>query len=133
MKKKLFLLLTMVIASQAFSQNSDESRVVSRYCELLGLKTTTLDGKFSVILPDGNSVSPYDFYLGRAGQDYNYCAKNGYSTVLKNTKGRSILKPFCHDKESGKIIPLNQLIYNNDDYQFLYGVGADLPDPDPDM
>jgi len=72
------------------------------YCSELGyqVKTITEDdgGQYSVcVFPDGNSCDAWRFLVGKCGEEYSYCAKNGYGQIIK-TDGKnpfSINYPVC--------------------------------------
>lgn len=52
-------------------------------------------------LPDGNEVSEWDFFEGRAGYQYSYCVQNGYELEIM-TDGQNSFSPHyavCVDEE----------------------------------
>ncbi|MBU1082887.1 DUF333 domain-containing protein [Patescibacteria group bacterium] len=43
-------------------------------------------------MPNGTSCGEWDFYAGKCGSQYSYCARNGYATVTK-TDGNDNFSP----------------------------------------
>ena len=74
------------------------------YCSELGyqVKTITQDdgGQYSVcVFPDGNSCDAWQFLEGKCGEEYSYCAINGYGQIIK-TDGKNSFSgtyPVCVD------------------------------------
>ena len=52
----------------------------------------TGDQKGYCKMPNGISCGEWDFYAGKCGSEYSYCAKNGYNTVTK-TDGEDCFSP----------------------------------------
>jgi putative hemolysin len=69
----------------------------AKYCKLLGYEYKIVKGlkgeKGICVLPDGDAVSAWDFYKGKVGREYSYCAKKGLSIET------------C--KSSAKCLPVN--------------------------
>jgi len=61
----------------------------SVYCQELGYELEmreTEEGTIGVcVFPDGKECEEWDFLSGRCGQEYSYCAQEGYT--LKETEG----------------------------------------------
>ncbi|HAJ78977.1 MAG TPA: hypothetical protein DCO75_04335 [Fibrobacteres bacterium] len=58
------------------------------YCEKMGYPySTEKDSAGNVhgvcTLPDGSKVDGWDFFRGKKGTKYNYCAKKGYKTEVQ--------------------------------------------------
>jgi C1A family cysteine protease len=74
------------------------------YCSELGyqVKTITQDdgGQYSVcVFPDGNICDAWQFLEGKCGEEYSYCAINGYGQIIK-TDGKNSFSgtyPVCVD------------------------------------
>ena len=55
------------------------------YCEMMGYqyetRTDSEGSQYGVcIFPDGSECDAWDFYYGRAGKEFSYCARYGYDT-----------------------------------------------------
>jgi putative hemolysin len=81
----IFLLLINIqpVAAEIIIDNVDLNPAAV-YCNSLGYQYNILtndEGEYGVcILPDGQIVDEWQFFLGDAGQEYNYCALKGYNT-----------------------------------------------------
>ena len=55
----------------------------ANYCEMMGYQyETRVDSEGNqygvCIFPDGSECDAWDFYYGRAGKEFSYCARYGY-------------------------------------------------------
>jgi hypothetical protein len=93
MCKKMFVLIVMLLAlafSLAGCGEEEEEQVVqpglanpaSLYCQDLGYTEETREnasGQYGVcIFPDGSECDTWDFLSGRCGQEFSYCAQQGF-------------------------------------------------------
>jgi subtilisin family serine protease/Leucine-rich repeat (LRR) protein/C1A family cysteine protease len=67
------------------------------YCtRVMGYEYRTVDGPDGqdgiCVLPDGSECDQWDFYAGLCGQDYSYCAQQGYG-IETRTDGRDPFSP----------------------------------------
>ncbi len=66
------------------------------YCELMGYEyriEKTRDGEHGVVtFPDGTECDEWDFYSGRCGQKWSYCAREGWGTETADD-GRDPFSP----------------------------------------
>ena len=63
------------------------------YCSQLGYEVEVVTeedgGQYSVCsFPDGNYCDAWQFLQGTCGEEYSYCAKNGYALIVK-TDGKN--------------------------------------------
>jgi len=71
------------------------------YCQAMGynwtIKPDTRGEAGYCILPQGKSVGEWDFIRGSAGQEYSYCARQGYraKTIKDSEKCSSIASSTC--------------------------------------
>ena len=78
----------------------------SSYCEALGYRyEKQIDKRGNevgiCILPNGQKVNAWDFYKGKVGKQFSYCAKNGLQTVShrKHTKGYTSTCTACLEEK----------------------------------
>jgi putative hemolysin len=91
MKKMLLLLGVMGIFFMmpvTYGQFKNLPNPAAVYVEKMGyhyeITKDPLSNAYGVcIFPDGTKVNSWDFYRGKAGQSYSYCAKKGYLTESK--------------------------------------------------
>jgi putative hemolysin len=74
--------------------------VENLYCKYLGYELKYQEGtnKFVVVLPNSDEVNPRDFYMGKIGQEYSYCALKGYKIMQKGIDGweHTYKYPVCY-------------------------------------
>jgi C1A family cysteine protease len=116
MKRLIFITTFLLFSGYLIGQFKGIPDPSAKYCKLLGYDYKIVKGekgeKGICLLPDGSAVSSWDFYKGKVGKEYSYCAKKG---LLIETKiidhGSSIEEcPVCVDKEKKIEIPLLQLL-----------------------
>ena len=86
----MILITVFVLAGYVWAGMPNPAAV---YCSELGYqgKTITQDdgGQYSVcVFPDGNSCDAWQFLEGKCGEEYSYCAQNGYGQIIK-TDGKN--------------------------------------------
>jgi putative hemolysin len=63
------------------------------YCTELGYEYVIVDTpegqRGVVVLPNGERCDAWDFYRGKCGQEYSYCAREGYGIVTKEVTNGS--------------------------------------------
>lgn len=73
----------------------------TKYCIDLGYKwekKMTADGEAGIcVMPDGVKLEEWDFALGREGEEWSYCEKNGYELkIISNVdKCQNVLSEEC--------------------------------------
>ncbi len=122
------LVLIFPIISQA--QHLIDGSLPQRYAIISGheILFDNASKSYKVVLPDGQFVSPTDFFKGKIGTEFNYCSDNGYKTKVVKLKGKPITKSFCY-KDDGTRKSIARLAYEKGDYNYLYGVGIGAPPP----
>ncbi len=123
-------LLSIFTFSSAYSDPGRGFNNPSRvYCETLGYKYgihTDEDGnQYGVCtLPDKTSCDAWDFYRGKTGQQYSYCAKKGYGIETKSVSRESYSKEYavCLSRSGpSQEIPMVDLMIQNRDFPDLVG------------
>lgn len=101
-----FLVLVLVLS---FTANCFAlSNPAAVYCGKLGY-----DYESGVcVTSDGTRLDAWDFYRGKAGGKYSYCAKKGYGTEseMTNEGSYSIERAVCVGAAGGKKIPMLDLM-----------------------
>lgn len=134
-----FFLAVLLIADFAYAI-SDPSML---YCQKLGYTTsivTTSAGDIGYCTVKGNKFNSWDFFNGKVGQNYSYCAKKGYDTVNGPVPGNSfgLTEAFCVPKPlqfpilssikslgvTPKKIAMVDLMSSNGDSPFSSGTSA---------
>ena len=67
------------------------------YCRELGYQVEMVKekggGQHTVcVFPDGNKCDAWSFMIGKCGEEYSYCARNGYKQIIK-TDGKFAFSP----------------------------------------
>jgi len=89
------------------------------YCEELGYSYNiekTLSGERGVCkISEGIELDGWDFFKGKVGKEYSYCAKHGYDieTEILNKDGYTVEHAVCVPKAGGARISLHELMENN--------------------
>ncbi|MCD6347677.1 MAG: T9SS type A sorting domain-containing protein [Bacteroidales bacterium] len=121
--KKLFLLLFICCSIGALGQIPTTVNVAVKYCDLMGyeLKFDEDTKQTLCVLPNGELVSPYEFFKGRVGQKYSYCNRNGYNIRTKRVErnGAYYAIPIC-DKKKKKSKSMMELMFQNKKYKDLF-------------
>lgn len=81
--KRLVIILVLIFTFLTLIAQKSYKNPAAVYCIAMGCKyEITTDSKGNsisrCILPDGSQVDPWDFYKGKVGKEYSYCAKKGY-------------------------------------------------------
>lgn len=106
------------------AQRTGSPNPAARYCKLLGYDYKIIKGntgeKGVCILPNGFAVDAWDFYKGKVGQEYSYCARNGYSIELKTINYGNFIEecPICIQKDKDIQIPMDVLMRENGIFLF---------------
>lgn len=79
------------------------------YCSLLGYQTgiqDTAQGQVGICtLPDGEVCGEWDFFRGKCGQDFTWCAVNGLQVrAVSESDGSSIQEYAVCIDESGNVV-----------------------------
>lgn len=88
---------------------SNLANPATTYCILMGYSTQTVEtaqGQQGVcVFPDGSNCDEWAFLNGSCGQQYSYCAKQGYGIQTARSAGNSYSQEsaVCTDS-SGKVI-----------------------------
>lgn len=123
MKRFTIVLLALVLSVSAYAQKGFRNPAAA-YCDLLGYRySVKVDKKGSsvgvCILPDGRTVSAWDFYRGKVAKEYSYAALKGYDieTVTEKVDGYMEEKAVCvrEDKGVEERISLEELMERNGD------------------
>ena len=100
------------------------------YCDMMGYQyETRIDSEGSqygiCIFPDGSECDAWDFYYGRAGEEFSYCARYGYDIETEEIDGGTYSGEcaICIPKESDSMkgisrIPMLELMELNDEPLF---------------
>jgi len=102
-KENLFLSPHLSTKKQNINQNlfSDESFAKTRigmanpaaiYCMEMGYKCEMRNQIGYVVFPDSSECTQWDFLQGLCGQEFSYCAQQGYDLIIKDD-GRNPLTP----------------------------------------
>ena len=84
--------ITIDLQNESLNLSQNESldglaNPASVYCYELGYShkiIETPEGQVGICMfPDGAECDEWEFYAGTCGQTYNYCAQNGYETIIK--------------------------------------------------
>src|SRR5271157_3447634 len=88
-KKSFLVALAFLLCSTAAFALANPSTV---YCNEMGrefggyqyvMKTDSDSNQYGIcIMPDGTQCDSWDFFHGKCGNDFSYCAKNGYGTTI---------------------------------------------------
>lgn len=73
------------------------------YCTELGYTYEVAEGQGVCIFGDGKQCDGWEFLEGKCGQEYSYCAKNGYN-VITRTDGQNVFSreyAVCVKKQKG--------------------------------
>ncbi|HUT83293.1 MAG TPA: C1 family peptidase [Thermodesulfobacteriota bacterium] len=105
--------LPTALATITFFQCAEVSAIpnpAAVYCEDMGYEykiIKTEAGEFGACVVDGNEYEAWDFFDGEVGQEYSYCARQGYDieTVRDGKNGFSPKYAVCvsKDKERRRI------------------------------
>ena len=88
MKKiELLVVLLIVLTAPCFAIPNP----AAVYCRELGynyeIKTDRMGNQYGLcVIPDGPKLNAWDFFKGKVGQNYSYCAKQNYEIEIKNDK-----------------------------------------------
>lgn len=107
------------------------------YCEDMGYQYSLNETDEGVVgtctFPDGTSCNEWDFFAGKCGEAYSYCAQNGYG-ITTETEGASSLAAeyaVCTDGSGKKVGLQEELALINEkvlDSSCASGEGAELDD-----
>ena len=105
--------------SQATSDASCEGISIvnpaGAYCQLMGYTAGIAEnetGQFSTCtLPDDTVCDAWEFLSGKCGQEYSYCAMNGYDmeTVQEGGDPYSVEYAVCIDEDGNRLGSVTQL------------------------
>ena len=105
----LFLILLVVNVSAL-------SNPAAGYCKSLGYDykiEKTADGEYGVCIIKGKAYDEWDFYSGKVAQNYNYCGKKGYLTIIKTDGKNPFSKEYavCVSKKNKEIaVPYEEFV-----------------------
>ena len=95
---RIFRILPLFLVAACFLASPAAGAInpIAGYCSALGHSTTTVtlpggDVVRLCVLPDGRAVDEGEFYYGRTGLEYSYCAQQGYKAV------HLVDSPVCHE------------------------------------
>lgn len=92
------------------------------YCKAMGYTFSTQKSDSGSVgyctLPDGSQVNAWDFFRGKTGTEYSYCAQKGYSMTTRTvtTDGYQAEEPVCippsssSGKQSGSSKPMMDML-----------------------
>jgi putative hemolysin len=82
----IFLIAHIQIVSAEIAFDNPVLNPAAVYCSNLGYQSKILtnpEGEYGTCqLPDGQVIDEWRFFLGDAGQDFNYCGLKGYKTEI---------------------------------------------------
>ncbi len=80
---RLFVIAALMglVVSAAGGEGLQMFNPAARYCEELGYTYLVESGE--CVLPNGETVSSWDFYRGKVGQEYSFCAGQGYEIATE--------------------------------------------------
>ena len=111
MKKLLvfsFVTALVIVLSQATNALALENPAAV-YCKQLGYQyqiKQTFSGERGVCVINNVAYDEWDFFSGKVAKSYNYCAKNGYSTITKTDGKNSYSKDYAVCVSQGKEISI---------------------------
>lgn len=117
-------ILILFLVSYAFPLGDPSAH----YCVRLGYDYLAEDG--SCRLPDGSLVDSWDLLRGDAGQEYNYCSRNGYNYSVVDDKrcpGMYYGKCVVCVMEDGYEIEVTELMKDRGEYPDLSSVTVAEP------
>jgi len=126
--KKFMLILFAFFSIGVMGQVVNYGNTAVEYCKLLGydIDYDKSTGKILCVLPNGDKVSPWQFYRGKVGHEFSYCSKKGYKLRMKEItrNGATYAIPICNieGKQSKSMI---ELLKEDKDYSRLF---KDLPE-----
>ena len=88
------------------------------------------------VLPDGRKVSAWEFFRGKVGAEYSYCARLGYDVITKDLGDGSYVAEcaVCVDADGNEVGTVAELMGLDERTMHGFTVPSDLPDlpwPDP--
>lgn len=115
--KMSFFYLGLLFPLQAFSLNNP----AAVYCTAMGYKYTTEKNEYGVagicVFPDGKKADAWNFLLGKASIEKNYCARKGLKQKKAlSTKNTEMCKKFRTDTclicidENGREVEVTELM-----------------------
>ncbi|MCK4664139.1 MAG: choice-of-anchor J domain-containing protein [Bacteroidales bacterium] len=124
-KLLLILLLLLAIIYSSFAQSKGYKNPAANYAAFLGydykIETDANGGQRGIVIfPDGSKADEWDFYKGKAGQDFSYPVINGYDIETVVEKIGSYTKEYAvcvirDDKGEETKIPLLEFMEQNGD------------------
>lgn len=120
-KNALFLILCLSAAVTTYSQRVIIANPASTYAKFMGLesetRTDSVGNQIRVcILPDRSECDEWDFFRGKCGREYSYCALKGCLTQTDSTATSEFAVCICPDScGSNKRIPLLEFMEQNGD------------------
>ena len=132
--------LALLIGSAAFASSGPRSDLptlqmanpAALYCTLLGYDYQILETEQGqqgiVVLPSGETCDAWEFYRGRCGAEYSYCARLGLRTSTRETSSDSYVGEcaVCVDENGIEVGTVGELIGMHDHAGEGEG-GLDLP------
>ncbi len=83
----LLLIFSLILPGHVFSLPNPSAVYAEKMgCEYIIERDAKGNEHGVCILPDGSKVSAWDFFKGKAGKKFSYCAKKGYSIETETTK-----------------------------------------------
>lgn len=129
MRRVILIIFSFFFLSTNYVTAQDGRNLSFLYSKLLGYEYKNQKTK----LPNGEWVDAWDFYRGKVGKEYSYCAQKGYKTKVKNSRKEGKVDgvaAFCY-KEGKEEKHVLSLIYENGDYATLFANTTGAPPPPP--
>ena len=113
MRKILLIIIFSILVVIFFSNSSFAlSNPAAVYCKELGKELEGYSYRINkspageqgiCILPDGSEYDEWDFFKGKVGKEYSYCARKGYGIKTENGKTFCIV-PKVSENGDGKLV-----------------------------